>query len=138
MVTGNHSGNRSENNRRRFLRFQLTALLATSVDFLVTIFLKEVIGIHYPYAVAYGAAAGAITAFTVNRYWVFKSLEKHPVGQAARYLLVALGSVILNTAGTFAVTELFSFQYLISKAIVSIIIGFTYSYYFSKRFVFYA
>jgi len=138
MVTEGFSGDRGSNNRRSFIRFQLTALLATSVDFLITMIFKETMNLHYSLAVASGAAAGAITAFTINRYWVFRSLGKHPVEQAIRYLLVAAGSVMLNTAGTFIVTETLAFQYLISKAIVSIIIGFTYSYYFSKRFVFHA
>ena len=137
MVTGTGS-NSDAGNKRRFLRFQLTALLATSIDFLLTILLKEIAGFHYSLAVAIGATGGAITAFTVNRYWVFRSLGTHPALQAIRYILVASGSVILNTAGTYFATELLIFPYLISKAIVSIIIGFTYSYYFSKRFVFYA
>lgn len=120
-----------------FLRFQLTAIIATAVDFLMTIFLKEALNVYYPYAVGGGAVSGAITAFTINRYWVFKSLETHPVKQAFRYMLVMSGSVILNTAGTYLVTEKFNFQYLISKAIIGLIVGFTYSYHFSKRFVFY-
>jgi putative flippase GtrA len=120
------------------MRFQLTALLATTVDYIMTIFLKEVVQFDYRLAVFCGATAGAITAFTFNRYWVFRSLEKHPLSQALRYAVVAGGSVILNTAGTSAITEIFSLQYLVSKAIMSIIIGFTYSYYFSRRFVFYA
>ena len=138
MVTDSLSENRNANNRRRFVRFQLTALLATTVDFTMTIFFKEVIGFHYSVAVALGAICGAITAFTINRYWVFKSLEHHPAIQAFRYVLVAGGSVIINTLGTYLVTETFTFPYLISKATVSIVVGFTYSYYFSKRFVFYA
>ncbi len=138
MVSESFSGDRSSNNRRRFIRFQLTALLATSVDFSITIVFKELLDLHYSLAVALGATSGAITAFLINRYWVFKSLENHPFEQAIRYILVAGGSVVLNTAGTFLFTEVFTFPYLISKAVVSIIIGFTYSYYFSKRFVFYA
>ena len=125
-------------NLKRFFRFQLTALLATSVDFFLTIVLKENFHLYYATAVAGGACAGAITAFTINRYWVFRSLENHPVGQLFRYFLVAFGSVLLNTAGTYLFTEGFQTSYLVSKAIVSLIIGFTYSYYFSKRFVFYA
>lgn len=137
MVNDGYSVDRSSN-RRRFMRFQFTALFATCMDFLLTILLKETGGLHYSLAVGCGAMAGAITAFTINRYWVFRSLEKHPVEQVLRYIVVAAGSVILNTAGTFLVTEIFQFPYLISKAVISIIIGFTYSYYFSKRFVFYA
>src|SRR3954463_14750152 len=99
MVTAADST--TKKNKTKFLRFQLTALLATFVDFLVTILMKEVAGIHYSVSVACGATAGAITAFTINRYWVFRALEKHPVEQAVRYMLVAGGSIVLNTAGTY-------------------------------------
>ena len=126
------------NNNKKFLRFQLTAIVATSIDFLFTIVLKEIFLLNYSIAVALGATFGALTAFSVNRYWVFRSLETHPVEQGLRYLLVAAGSIILNTAGTYILTELTHFPYLVSKAIVALVIGFTYSYYFSKRFVFYA
>lgn len=123
--------------RNRFMRFQVTAVLATAIDFIMTIFFKEAVGMHYSYAVGGGATCGAITAFSINRYWVFRSVEAHPIRQAVRYILVAVGSVVLNTAGTYAVTEGFHFPYLISKTIVGIIVGFTYSYHLSKRFVFY-
>ena len=120
----------------KFLRFQASALIATAVDFLVTLLLKEKFQIYYAWAVAGGASAGACTAFTINRYWVFKAHHKHPLGQGLKYMAVAAGSIILNTSGTYLFTELFSLPYLISKAIVALIIGFTYSYYFSRRFVF--
>ena len=124
--------------KKKFLRFQMTAVVATCVDFLVTIFLKEVFQVHYAFAVAIGAGSGAITAFSINRYWVFKSIQTHPVEQGIRYVLVAAGSVALNTAGTYLLTETFFLSYIVSKTIVAIVIGFTYSYYLSRRFVFYA
>ncbi|HQV99739.1 MAG TPA: GtrA family protein [Bacteroidia bacterium] len=125
-------------NNRRFLRFQLTAVMATIVDFSMTIFTKNIFHVHYTIAVATGAISGAITAFLINRYWVFSATKNDPVKQALRYTAVVLGSILLNTAGTFALTELMMLTYLISKAVVALIVGFTYSYYFSKRFVFYA
>ena len=138
MVNESHLIEGNSGNKSRFVQFQLTALLATCVDFAMTTVFKEVFTFHVALAVACGATCGAITAFTINRFWVFHSLEKNPLEQVFRYFLVAGGSVILNTFGTFLLTELTTIHYLISKAIVSIIIGFTYSYYFSKRFVFYA
>jgi putative flippase GtrA len=138
MVTNNALFRKVLNNNKKFLRFQLTAIIATVVDFLFTIILKEIYHLNYSIAVAIGATLGAITAFSINRYWVFRSMETHPVEQGLRYLLVAAGSIVLNTAGTYLLTELTYFPYIVSKAIIALVIGFTYSYYFSKRFVFYA
>lgn len=138
MVMNNILFRKVLNNNKKFLRFQLTAIIATCIDFLFTIILKEIFQLNYSIAVAIGATFGAITAFSVNRYWVFRSIETHPVEQGLRYLLVAAGSIALNTAGTYFLTELTYFPYIVSKAIVALVVGFTYSYYFSKRFVFYA
>ena len=138
MLTNNILFRKVLNNNKKFLRFQLTAIIATCIDFLFTIILKEIFQLNYSIAVAIGATFGAITAFSVNRYWVFRSIETHPVEQGLRYLLVAAGSIALNTAGTYFLTELTYFPYIVSKAIVALVVGFTYSYYFSKRFVFYA
>src|SRR5205085_12534355 len=99
---------------------------------------KEIFHFYYPVAVCLGAVGGAITAFTINRIWVFNSLNGHPLSQGLRYLLVVTGSIILNTTGTYLFTEFLKIPYLISKAVMSLIVGFTYSYYLSKRFVFYA
>jgi putative flippase GtrA len=123
---------------RKFMRFQLTAVIATSIDFCVTILLKEFYHVYYPLAVCCGAIAGAITAFSINRLWVFASLGGHPLTQGLRYLIVVAGSIILNTAGTWFITEFLKLPYLVSKASIALLVGFTYSYYFSKRFVFYA
>jgi putative flippase GtrA len=125
-------------NYKKYLKFQLTALTATVIDFYITILLKEIFLMHYTLAVAGGALAGAAAAFIINRFWVFRSFSGNPFGQMIRYILVAIGSILLNTAGTWLLTELFQIPYLVSKATVALVIGFTYSYYFSKRFVFYA
>lgn len=131
---------RSVNSLRdsKFVRFQFTALLATVVDFSSTIFFKSVLEFYYVIAVGLGATLGGITAFILNRHWVFNSTSAHPFQQAIKYALVVAGSILLNTTGTYLLTEYLSFTYLISKAIVALIVGFTYSYYLSKRFVFYA
>ncbi len=125
-------------NYKKYLKFQMTALAATAIDFCVTVILRENFNLYYAWAVAGGAIAGALTAFTINRYWVFRSLANHPFEQALRYFIVAAGSIVLNTLGTYLLTELFQITYLVSKASIALVIGFTYSYYFSKRFVFYA
>lgn len=123
--------------RNTFFRFQITALFATAVDFFMTILLKEKFQWYYTLAVCGGASAGAMTAFMLNRFWVFQAYQSRAIHQGIRYIFVAIGSIALNTSGTYIFTEWFNCPYLISKAVVAVIIGFTYSYYFSRRFVFY-
>ncbi|REK48609.1 MAG: GtrA family protein [Bacteroidetes bacterium] len=121
---------------RRFLRAQVTALGATSMDFTATIVLSEILGFWYLHAVGAGAALGAMTAFILSRSWVFGRGEKPVQVQAFRYILVAAGSWILNTGAVFVFTELTSVNYLVIKTLVSITIGISYNYFLAKRFVF--
>jgi len=122
--------------KSRYLRAQMVAAVATGIDFGVTLLTKELVGIHYVYAVAAGALCGAITAFLLNRNWVFAAANGNVAVQAFRYVVALGGSVLLNTAGTYALTELVHSHYLLSKVMVAVAIGVTYSYFVLKSFVF--
>jgi putative flippase GtrA len=122
--------------KSRYLRAQMVAVIATGIDFGATLFTKELVRIHYVYAVAFGALCGAVTAFLLNRHWVFAAGEGNVAAQALRYSMALGGSVVLNTAGTYAITELVHSHYLLSKAMVAVAIGVTYSYFVLKTFVF--
>jgi len=119
-----------------YLRSQLSALLATVTDFVVTIICKEGIEIWYVHSVAIGAAVGALTAFLLNRNWVFKVQDKSVKQQALRYVLVAGGSWLLNISGVYLLTESIGISYLYSKVVVSILIGLSFNFILAKRFVF--
>src|SRR5262245_42648963 len=123
--------------KSRYVRSQVVALAATGVDFILTVFLKEAMGYHYAAAVFIGAICGAFTAFTLNRNWVFAGNQSGYRRQALRYLIALAGSVVLNSSGTWLLTEWLHVPYLVSKVLVAICIGLTYSYYVLKSFVFY-
>ena len=119
-----------------FTRYQFVAILATGIDFLTLIFLTEVIGLWYLFSTVSGATLGAITAFLLGRYWVFRSTEDETHHQAFRYLLVASGSVILNSSGVYFLTDIVGWAYLVSKTITAIIVGVSYNYLLSRYFIF--
>jgi putative flippase GtrA len=125
-----------EKNKLRYLRAQLVAVFATSIDFGATMLLKEGFKIYYVIAVASGACCGAVTAFILNRNWVFAGSDGRLPAQALRFAVALSGSALLNTTGTYAVTEYFHCHYLLSKIIVAVIIGLSYSYFVLKYFVF--
>ncbi|MEL6867414.1 MAG: GtrA family protein [Bacteroidota bacterium] len=119
-----------------FLRAQLAALLATAADFMVLIFLTEVMNIWYVSSNFIGAFVGTIISFTLGRYWVFVSKDKQIGHQAARYMLVAFGSMVLNTLGVYLITEYATISYVISKVLVAVIVGIAYNFILHKHFVF--
>jgi len=119
-----------------WLRSQAVAITATSVDFLVTIGLKELAGLWYVGSTATGALCGAVTSFVLLRKWAFQKNEERWHGQAARYVIASGTSLLLNTGGVWLLTEVFDIQYVVSKIIVAVLMGLTVNYLMFKHFVF--
>jgi putative flippase GtrA len=119
-----------------WLRSQAVAITATSVDFLVTIGLKELAGLLLAISTGTGAICGAVTSFVLLRQWAFQRQDQRWHGQAARYILASGLSILLNTGGVLLLTHVFGIQYIISKTLVAILMGLTVNYFMFKYFVF--
>lgn len=123
-------------NKFEFARAQIAAMLGTSVDYIVVICLTELVGVWYIYSNIAGATLGAITNFLLGRYWAFQATDDNISNQAFRYSIVSLGSLLLNTAGLYFLTEFTPLNYVVSKMIVGLIIAVTYNYLMQKFFVY--
>ena len=119
-----------------FAKAQLTAQVATIVDFGMTIFLAEACGMWYAYATFLGAVSGGIVNCCLNYRWVFHAQGQKKKYVALRYFLVWTGSILLNTLGTYALTELSGTSYIIMKALVAVIVGIVWNYQMQRFFVF--
>lgn len=119
-----------------FLKAQTTGMLATGVDFLVTIVAVEMLGVWYVLGTMLGTLSGGIFNFSINRKWVFQPEGKSARVQALKYLLVWLGSMLLNAAGVYVVTHYTGLVYVFSKVITAIFVGVGYNYQLQKNFVF--
>lgn len=120
----------------KFLKAQLSSLIATAVDFTITIVLKEVFGLWYVLANVTGVTCGGITNFIINKDWVFTGSEKAVRIQAQRYFLVWSGNFLLNASGVWAITQTGMLSYISAKMVVSFIMAFTYNFFLQKHFVF--
>jgi len=133
-----------------FLRAQLSSQLSSSTDFLVTIILANIFNLFYVYATFIGSVCGGITNCVVNYRWTFKAMNIKKRYIAIRYLMVWSGSIFLNTFGTYLMTEFFKkipllmkvpdFFYgnifIMSKLIVSLLVGFVWNYNMHRLFVY--
>lgn len=116
-------------------RFQLSAIIATLIDFSFTILLKEACGIGYLMSASIGAVLGGIANFILGRRWVFRAAgPRHH--QAFRYSVIWGGSILLNISAVFLLTDFLNFNYIISKIIAAFMIGLTFNYTMQRRFVF--
>lgn len=121
---------------QKFFKAQTASIFATLADFLMTFFLVEVCHQHYVFAAAFGAITGAAVNFNINRYWTFNVTTQSVKKQSYKYTLVWTGSLILNLAGTYLLTQFLSINYLISKTIIAICVGFSFNYTLQKNYVF--
>ena len=119
-----------------FVKAQFSSLASTVADFLITHLLTEVFGLWYLLSSALGTIIGGLLNFSLGRYWTFKAFDQDKVAQIQRYIVIWIGSLLLNLSGVFLLTEVLKFHYLLSKTIVSITVGVFFNFYFQKSFVF--
>jgi hypothetical protein len=125
-----------------FTKAQLTSLLATGVDFLVTFLLLRWAGLPSTAAAgrvtAYGVAGticGGVTHFMISRHWVFNAREGEWTGQLNRYLLVWIGNLALNASGLYLLSRA-GLAPMLAKVITATTVAIVYNYTLQKRFVF--
>ncbi len=84
-----------------FMKAQLSAQIATVIDFLITILLVKLFGIYYLYATFIGSVVGGIVNCVINYEWVFKAEDCKKIHVGLKYFIVWGGSILINTWGTF-------------------------------------
>ena len=119
-----------------FFRYNIAAVIATTADFSTLLFLKEALGVNYVLATCLAATIGAIIAFTLGRYWAFVSTETKKSTQIIKYVIVAAGSIILNTLGVYLITNYLGQDYKVSKVIIAVLVAVAYNYPLSKNYTF--
>ncbi|HEX8279250.1 MAG TPA: GtrA family protein [Segetibacter sp.] len=119
-----------------FLKANISSSIASFFDYLVTIFLVSFFKVDVVIASTTGTVCGGVLNFLVGRNWVFQSRQKKANEQAARYGLVWVGNLMLNTSGMYLLTKLLKVHYVPAKFIVSFVVGICYNYTLQKKFVF--
>jgi len=119
-----------------FFKAQLTAQIATLADFSLSLLLAEWAGLYYVTSSFLGALSGGMVNCAMNYRWVFKpeGLKKKSV--ASKYLLVWCGSIVLNTLGTYALTELSGEYFIYSKTVAAITVAVLWNYQLQRFFVY--
>lgn len=119
-----------------FLKAQASSLIATFLDFSTAIVLVNFFEADPFTSSIAGTFLGGVTNFTINRYWVFDAAENRIGGQALKYFVVWMGNLGLNAGGMYLLLEGTNLNYVFSKALVSLIVGIGYNYFFQKKLVF--
>lgn len=119
-----------------FYKSQIGSVLATGADMLVLIFCTEILQIYYVTSAALGAFCGAVVSFFIGRNWAFRKKDGRLSAQAIRYFFTSSLSLLLNVAGIYLLTDLLGIQYIISKVIISVIVGIFFNFFMFRYFVY--
>lgn len=127
---------------KNFGKAQLSAFVATAIDFLLTAILykmtRNVMG-----STLVGTVSGGAINCIINYLWAFKDTTRTRREVAWRYILVWLSSLFYNTNGTTLAVKLAGAwlgtsvtTVMIIKATVAILVAFLWNYPMHKYYVY--
>ena len=120
----------------QWIRHHTSAVIATAVDYLTMIMCVEAIGVGPVAATPIAAFAGAITSFTLNRRFTYKTTDVPAPRQAWKYALVSLASLGWNTGGEYLFHSRLHLEYLLARVVSSVIVSNLWNYPLQRFFVF--
>lgn len=119
-----------------FCKAEASAVVASVVDFAVTLMLAELLGLWYVCATFIGAVTGGVVNCMVNYRWVFSAQRLGKMRLALRYIVVWAGSIGFNTGFTYLVTELAGCNFIVSKVVVACLVAVLWNYQMQRCYVF--
>jgi len=88
---------------KKFFKYNIVALLATTLDFSLFIIFTDIFQIWYVASTFVSAIIGGVVAFFLERNWTFVSKDGKLSLQAIKYLIVWIISILLNTLGLYLI-----------------------------------
>ncbi len=120
----------------RFIRANLASTVASGLEYVLVTGLV-LAGVHYLAAATAGAVTGAITDFSLKRYWAFDRTRKGAVAdEGLRYLLVSGGSLALNLLLAYALVDGLGVAAVPGIIAASLVVGFAWNYPLHRYYVF--
>lgn len=120
-----------------FLRWNVSAMTASTSDQAVAYSLHYGLGVNELVATPIGATVGACIAFYLGRNWAFVNKEGKVSKQAMKFLLMAVTSIGLNTLAVAFYRDVMGIEeFVISRILAAISVGFLWSFPMQRFFVY--
>jgi putative flippase GtrA len=111
---------------KQFIKFCLVGGTAAAIHFFILYSFTEWLGIWYVASSVCGFIISAIFNFSANKFWTFRNSAKGraAAGQLARFVLVLVSGLIINTLIIYSITEFFGLDYRLSWVLATGIVMF--------------
>ena len=121
-----------------FMKAQLSAQIATVIDFLITILLVKLFGVYYLYATFIGSVVGGMVNCVINYEWVFKAEDCKKIHVGLKYFIVWGGMLYaLICSGVNGLLGYYVYDvFILSKITVALLVAFFWNYYLQRVFVY--
>lgn len=100
----------------KFLKFSVVGAIGAVVNFGVTWFLKEVCKLNKYISNISGFVVAATTNYFLNRWWTFQSDNPQIGGEYARYFLVSVIGLGIDTLTVYLLHGKLRWNFYLSKA----------------------
>ena len=124
---------------KQWLRHHAASIAATIVDFGTMIALVQAFDLRPVTATMAGAVAGGVTNFALGRVWAYAAeggREGALPGQALRYGLVTVASLLLNAGGEHLLVNGLGVQYVLARVGIATVVSNAWNYPMQRFFVF--
>ncbi len=121
---------------KEFFKAQLSAFVGGLFDFCIYSLCYKVFGISAPFSNVVSGSLGAVVNFSINRYWSFQSADQKLGDQLWKFIVVVIGSITLKSSGIYLLVDVLAINFLLSKAIVEIIVSLGFNFMLQKFWVF--
>jgi len=119
----------------QFVRFGISGVLTSGIDFLFLIFLVEIISIHYLVASALAFTSGVILNYLISRSWVFGRGKFHSSTEFVGFFATSTVGLFINQAVLWMFAGLIAVDYRIAK-IISICVVSGWNFFTKRYFIF--
>lgn len=120
----------------QFLKSELSSLSSTILDLAVFTLCTTILKQNIVVSTGAGVVAGGVLNFLMNRNFAFKSFEGKKSHQIFRFFLVWVGSLVLNTYGTYYFVAKLHINKFLSRVLVGLVVRFSFNFPLLKYFVF--
>jgi putative flippase GtrA len=118
------------------VRTGISGVIATAVDVCAMVLMVELLAMPVGVAAFLGAVLGAVTNFTLSKFWAFADPTPVDPKQVTTYALVSLGTALFVATSVHVLAVMVGVQYVLAKGIAAVLAFSVWSYPAQSKLVF--